>query len=67
LRLTTDVANATKFGRGGIELLGMVWAIRFECGEPPAEAGELVRGQFGDSFGYLFDFHASQGSPSSVE
>ena len=42
------------------ELLGVVGAARLECGEPAAEAGELIRRQLGDSFGDLFDFHAAQ-------
>jgi len=37
---------------------GVVGAARLECGEPAAEAGQLVRRQLGDSFGDLFDFHA---------
>jgi hypothetical protein len=52
--------EATKFGRGGIELLSVISAARFECGEPAAEAGELIRWQLGNSFGDLFDFHAAQ-------
>jgi hypothetical protein len=52
--------EATKFGRGGIELLSVISAARFECGEPAAEAGELIRWQLGNSFGDLFDFHAVQ-------
>ena len=38
----------------GIELLGVVGAARLECGEPVAEAGELIRRQLGDSFGDFF-------------
>ena len=53
-------SEAAKFGRGGVELLGVVGAARLECGEPAAEAGELIRRQLGDSFGDLFDFHAAQ-------
>ena len=39
---------------------GLVIFARLECGEPPAEAGELIRRQLGDSFGDLSDFHAAQ-------
>ena len=35
--------EAAKFGRGGVELLGVVGAARLECGEPAAETGELIR------------------------
>src|SRR6478609_1928129 len=35
--------EATKFGRSGVELLGVVCAARLESGEPAAEAGELIR------------------------
>jgi hypothetical protein len=47
--------DAAKFGCGGVKLLGVIGATRLECGEPAAEAGELVRRQLGDSFGDLFD------------
>jgi hypothetical protein len=52
--------EAAKFGRGGVELLGVVGTARLECVEPAAEAGELIRRQLGDSFGDLFDFHSAQ-------
>ena len=51
--------EATKFGRSGVELLGMVGAARLECGEPAAESGELIRRQLGDNFGDFFDFHGA--------
>jgi hypothetical protein len=35
--------KATKFGRTGVELLGVIGAARLECGEPAAESGELIR------------------------
>src|SRR3974390_1211358 len=35
--------EATKFGRSGVELLGVVGATCLECGEPAAESGELIR------------------------
>jgi hypothetical protein len=35
--------EATKFGRSGVELLGVVGAARLECGEPAAESGGLIR------------------------
>ena len=34
--------EATKFGRGGVEFLGVVGAARLERVEPAAEAGELI-------------------------
>ena len=42
------------------ELLGVVGAASLECGEPAAEAGELIRRQLGNRFGDFFDFHAAQ-------
>ncbi len=51
--------EATKFGRGGVEFLGVIGATRFKCAEPAAESDELIRRQFSDSFGDLFDFHAA--------
>jgi hypothetical protein len=36
-------SEAAKFGRGGVELLGVIAAARLECGEPATEAGELIR------------------------
>jgi hypothetical protein len=38
----------------------VIGAARLECGEPPAEAGELIRRQLGNSFGDFFDFHVAQ-------
>ena len=52
--------EATKFGRSGVKLLGVVGAARLECGEPTAESGELIRRQLGNSFGDFFDFHGAQ-------
>src|ERR1700720_3436873 len=52
--------EATKFGRSGVELLGVVGAARLECDEPAAESGELIRRQLGDNFGDFFDFHGAQ-------
>ena len=62
-RLQTEAA---KFGRGGVELLGVVGAARLECDEPAAEAGELIRPQLGDCLGDLFDFHAAQYSTTEA-
>ena len=42
----------------------MVRAASLECGEPAAEAGELIRRQLANRFGYFFDFHAAQYSTS---
>jgi len=58
--------EATKFGRSGVELLGVVGAARLECDEPAAEAGELIRRQLGDSFGDFFDFHVAQYSTAGA-
>src|SRR5262249_50706587 len=41
--------EATKFGRSGVKLLGVVGAARLECSEPAAESGELIRRQLGNS------------------
>ena len=38
----------------------MIGSARLECGEPAAEASELIRRQLGDSFGDFFDFHVRQ-------
>src|SRR5262252_3967386 len=58
--------KATKFGRRGVELLGVVGAARLECDEPAAEAGELIRRQLGDNFGDFFDFHRAQYSTAGA-
>ena len=58
--------KATKFGRSGVKLLGVVGAARLECGEPAAESGELIRRQLGNSFGDFFNFHGAQ-LTSSIE
>jgi len=52
--------EATKSGRSGVKLLGVVGAACLECGEPAAESGELIRRQFGNSFGNFFDFHGAK-------
>jgi len=38
----------------------VIGVARLECGEPTAEAGELIRRQLGNSFGDFFDFHVAQ-------
>jgi hypothetical protein len=53
-------SEATKFDRGGVELLGVIGAARLECGEPAPESGELIRRQLGNDFGDFFDFHGAQ-------
>jgi hypothetical protein len=58
--------EATKFGRSGVKLLGVVGAARFECGEATGEAGELIRRQLGDNFGNFFDFHVAQYSTAEA-
>ena len=57
--------EAAKFGRSGVELLGVVGAARLECDEPAAEAGELIRRQLGNNFGDFFDFHVAQYSTAA--
>ena len=55
-QLSERAAGETaKFGRGGVEFLGVIGATPLECGEPAAESDELIRRQFRDSFGDLFD------------
>ena len=49
-----------KFGRRGVEFLGVIGAPRLECGEPAAKASELIRRQLGNSFGDFFNFHMAQ-------
>ena len=58
--------EAAKFGRSGVELLGVVGAARLERDEPAAEAGELIRRQLGNSFGDFFDFHVAQYSTAEA-
>jgi hypothetical protein len=58
--------EATKFGRSGVEFLGVVGAARVECGEPAAESGELIRRQLGNNFSDFFDFHGAQYSTAGL-
>src|SRR6516162_8243063 len=58
--------KATKFGRSGVKLLGVVGAARLECGEPAAESRELIWRQLGNSFGDFFDFHGAQSTSSDL-
>jgi hypothetical protein len=58
--------EATEFSRCRLELLSMIGAARLECGEPAAEASELIRRQLGNSFGDFFDFHVTQYSTGKV-
>src|SRR5215469_16497809 len=58
--------KATKFGRSGVKVLGVVGAARLECGEPAAESGELIRRQLGNSFGDFCDFHGAQLTSSKL-
>jgi hypothetical protein len=51
--------EAAEFSRSRVDLLSVTGAARLECGEPAAEAGELIRWQLGNSFGDFFDFHAT--------
>jgi hypothetical protein len=50
----------SEFSRRRVEFLGVIDAARLECGEPAAEAGELIRRQLGNSVGDFFDFHVAQ-------
>src|SRR5262249_6838317 len=52
--------EAAEFSRSRVKLLSVIGAARLECGEPAAEAGELIRRQLGNSFGDFFDFHVAQ-------
>jgi hypothetical protein len=56
--------QAAEFSRSGVELLGVIGAARFERGEPPAEAGELIGRQLGNRLGDFFDLHVAQYSRS---
>jgi hypothetical protein len=38
----------------------VIGAARLKCGEPAAEAGELIWRQIGHSFGDFFNFHVAQ-------
>ena len=58
--------EAAEFSRSRVELLSMIGAARLECGEPAAEAGELIRRQLGNSFGDFFDFHVAQYSTAEA-
>ena len=58
--------EAAEFRRSGVELLGMIGAARFECGEPAAETGELIGRQLGNRLGDFFDLHAAQYSRSGL-
>jgi hypothetical protein len=59
-------SEAPEFSRSRIELLSVIGAARFECGEPAAEAGELIRRQLRNSFGDFFDFHVVQYSTAEA-
>jgi len=43
----------------------VIGAARLKCGEPAAEAGELMWRQVGHSFGDFFNFHVAQYSTSA--
>jgi hypothetical protein len=58
--------QAAEFSRSRVELLSVIGAARLECGEPTAEAGELIRRQLGNSFGDFFDFHVAQYSTAEA-
>ena len=58
--------EAAEFSRSRVELLSVIGAARLECGEPAAEAGELIRRQLGNSFGDFFDFHVAQYSTAEA-
>jgi hypothetical protein len=58
--------EAAEFSRSGVKLLSVISATRLKCGEPPAETGELLRRQLGNSFGDFFDFHVAQYSIKTV-
>jgi hypothetical protein len=58
--------EAAEFSRSGVELLGVIGAAGLECGEPAAEAGELIRRQLRNSFCDFFDFHVAQYSTAEA-
>ena len=59
--------EAAEFSRGGVEqLLGVIGAARLECGEPAAEAAELIRRQLRNNFCDFFDFHVAQYSTAGA-
>jgi hypothetical protein len=45
--------EAAEFTRSGVHLPGVIGATHLKCGEPAAEAGELIWRQVGRSFGDL--------------
>jgi hypothetical protein len=45
--------EATKFGRSGVKLLGVVGAARLECGEPAAESGDRLSWGAVDQFKFV--------------
>jgi hypothetical protein len=49
--------EAAKFGRSGVELLGVVSAGRLECSKPAAKPVELIWRQLDNGLGDFFDFH----------
>jgi hypothetical protein len=57
--------EAAEFSRSRVEFLSVISVARLECGEPAAEAGELIRRQLGNSFGDFFDFHVAQYSTAA--
>ena len=63
LQLSKSAAGeAAEFSRSGVELPGVIGATCLECGEPAAEAGELIWRQAGNSFSDFFNFHVAQSS-----
>jgi hypothetical protein len=44
----------------------VIGAARLECGEPAAEASELIRRQLGNSFSDFFDFPVAQYSTAEA-
>src|ERR1700730_1271099 len=58
--------EAAEFSRSRVKLLSGIGATPLECGEPAAEAGELIRRQLGNSFGDFFDFHVAQYSTAEA-
>src|SRR5262249_9201705 len=58
--------EAAEFGRSRVQFLSVIGAARLECGEPAAEAGELIRRELGNSFGDFFDLHGAQYSTARL-
>jgi hypothetical protein len=57
--------EAAKFGRSGVELLGVVSTGRLECSKPAAKPVELIWRQLDNGLGDFFDFHEAHYSTAA--